>query len=77
MLYYAICIGNGAVVKRLGYLCETVEVGSKSFIDKLKKHITEGYSKLDPLSPKKGEYTSRWNLCLNLSKEELTEWRIH
>lgn len=69
MLDYAFLIGNGAVVKRLGYLCETVDVGSFHFIEKLRNKISFGYSKLDPLSSKKGEYTSRWNLNLNLSQE--------
>jgi predicted transcriptional regulator of viral defense system len=77
MLDYALMIGNRAVVKRLGYLCETVGVGDEAFIDRLRKQITRGYSKLDPNSLAKGEYKSRWNLYVNLSKEELTEWSTH
>ncbi|MBM3239550.1 hypothetical protein FJZ31_24930 [Candidatus Poribacteria bacterium] len=77
MLDYALLIGNRAVVKRLGYLCETFGIGDKTFINKLRKQITTGYSKLDPISKADGEYKSRWNLYVNLSPEELIEWRTH
>lgn len=78
VLDYSIRINNSAVAKRFGYISEVFNIEPQREIRlKLKKMIGEGYSILDPLSPKpeRGNYLSGWNLILNVSKEDLLSWR--
>jgi len=62
---YAIKMNNMTILKRLGYilnktgLVENYEAIFKGF------RPSKGYSLLDPLSPRKGKYNSRWNLLIN------------
>jgi predicted transcriptional regulator of viral defense system len=73
---YAERMGNTAIVKRLGYLveCLNINVDSK-ILSKMREMISPGMSALDPTRPKKGTYNTRWNLLLNISKETLKELR--
>lgn len=75
LLDYAKRINNTAVAKRLGYLLEVLELGKNIDLKALKKIVGKGFSALDPLLPKKGQYNSRWNLLLNIPKEELLSFR--
>lgn len=75
MLDYAPKICNSAAVKRLGYLLGILEIDKKISINNLRAMIKKGFSSLDPLLPKKGEYNSQWNLLLNVSQEELLSFR--
>jgi len=60
----AIKIGNGAAVKRLGYVSEIL--GLDECLSVLENaEIKKGYSLLDPLSPKKGQIKERWSLVVN------------
>ncbi len=75
MLDYAKKICNSAAVKRLGYLLGILEIDKRISINNLRTMIKKGFSSLDPLLPKKGEYNSQWNLLLNVSQEELLSFR--
>ena len=73
---YAKRMGNITIVKRLGYLVESLGIGvDYEVLDKLRGMISRGMSKFDPALPKKGRYISRWNLLLNISEETIEEWR--
>lgn len=73
---YAERMGNTAIVKRLGYLAESLSLGVDSgILLKMREMISPGMSALDPTRPKKGTYNTRWNLLLNVSKEALEELR--
>lgn len=62
----AIKIGNSTVIKRLGYLSEIFELNE--CLEVLSKApIKKGYSKLDPMSPKKGKIKEKWSLFINVS----------
>lgn len=75
LLDYTKKIGNTTVAKRLGYLLEILELDKRTDIKNLKKAIGKGFSLLDPLRPKKGQYNSRWNLLVNMSNKELLSFR--
>ena len=75
MLAYAKKMGNSAVIKRLGYLLEILEMDKKISVRTLQKMIRKGFSLLDPLLPKKGQYNSQWNLIVNIPKEELLSFK--
>lgn len=75
ILDYAKKMSNSAVIKRLGYLLEILELDKIFNVSVLKKVIGKGFSSLDPLLPKKGQYNSQWNILVNISKEELISFR--
>jgi len=71
---YAERVGNTTIVKRLGYLMESLSLKVDSeILLKMRGMISPGMSALDPTRPKKGTYNTRWNLLLNVSKETLEE----
>lgn len=64
---YAIKIGNNAVIKRLGFILDFLDLDSKN----LQSKISDSYSILDPTKGKTGRYDSKWKLLVNVSEEEL------
>lgn len=61
---YAVKIGSSAVVKRLGFIMETLGLGDvESF--RTEAHRAPGFSALDPTMPKQGKYNRRWGLMIN------------
>lgn len=69
-------MGNSAIIKRLGYLVETLEMPvDPKTLAKMRKAISQGMSVLDPTMPRKGRHTTRWNLLVNISKESVEMWR--
>jgi predicted transcriptional regulator of viral defense system len=69
LLSYLAKLKNGTIYKRLGFLLESLKVGSPALIEMCKKNITLGYSRLDPSLPKKGSIVNRWNLIINSAVE--------
>jgi len=62
---YALKMGNITIIKRLGYIlqeCSLLEHYT-TVLDKIE--LSKGYSLLDPLSPKKGNYNKKWLLLIN------------
>ncbi|MFP3984607.1 MAG: hypothetical protein ACLFU9_01395 [Candidatus Bathyarchaeia archaeon] len=73
---YAERMGNTAVVKRLGYLVESLNIDvAAEVLSKVKKMISPGMSAFDLTRPRKGRYNTRWSLLLNVSEETLEELR--
>lgn len=68
---YALRLGVGAVVRRLGFLLETFEVDAPAEIERLRAELTATYAPLDPLMPAEGPWHSRWRLRVNVAPEEL------
>jgi predicted transcriptional regulator of viral defense system len=69
-------MGNTAIVKRLGYLVESLELKVESeVLSMMRALISPGMSALDPARPKTGVYSTRWDLLVNISKETLVEVR--
>jgi predicted transcriptional regulator of viral defense system len=58
-------MGNRSIMKRLGYILDTLDLigeHEESFVDFTP---SEGYVKLDMLSPSVGRYNERWKLLVN------------
>jgi len=73
---YAERMGNTAILKRLGYLIESLELNAESeILSIMRAKISPGMSTLDPTRPKTRTYNTRWNLLVNISKENLEELR--
>jgi predicted transcriptional regulator of viral defense system len=73
---YARRMDNRAIIKRLGFMMETLDVGTRKFRESLKSDVSAGYSPLEP-GLKKGKYNKDWHLFVNVSEYNLTEWRQH
>ena len=65
---YAQRIGNSGVLRRLGYLCELLNIKIK-----LPKLNTRNYLLLDPTMPEKDTKNARWRLIINLDEKVLGE----
>lgn len=68
---YAIKLDIGAVIRRLGYLMELYQIGSRIHWEFLQTKLTATYQLLDPELPSGGRHISKWRLTLNITKEEL------
>ncbi|MBK8786691.1 MAG: transcriptional regulator [Chitinophagaceae bacterium] len=65
LLKYAYEFDSQAVIKRLGFLLETLDINS-SIIEELQKRKTASYVLLDTELPKNGKRISRWSIQQNL-----------
>ncbi len=70
LLDYANRFGSQAVIKRLGFLLELLEIKT-DIIDELQKLKTASYIVLDTELPKKGAYNKRWSVLQNLETETI------
>ncbi len=68
---YAVKLNVGAVNRRLGYLMELYNIGSRIHWDFLQTTLTSTYQLLDPDLPAQGHHMARWRLRLNIPQEEL------
>ena len=68
---YALRLGVGAVIRRLGYVLETFEVDAPREMERLRQRLTATYAILDPLLPAEGKLMARWRLRLNVGPDEL------
>jgi predicted transcriptional regulator of viral defense system len=67
---YAIRLGVGAVMHRLGFLMELYELGTAADRERLRESAGGTYSLLDPVLPSQGKHTARWHLRLNVDPDE-------
>ena len=68
---------NRAIFKRLGYLAELLDLPVGAEIEHWQDALSTGYSRLDPLAGDHGPYNSRWQLRLNRTPADLTDWLVH
>jgi predicted transcriptional regulator of viral defense system len=68
---YALRLGTGAVLRRLGYLLELYALAPQSDLARLRDALSDTYAPLDPMLPKEGTYLRRWRLQLNITPQEL------
>jgi len=71
LIDYALKLGVGAVNRRLGYIMELYQIGSRIYWDFLRTTLTSTYQLLDPELPAEGHHTAKWRLRLNIPREEL------
>jgi predicted transcriptional regulator of viral defense system len=74
---YALRLGIGAVIRRLGYLLELYVIAPESELARLRKALTATYVPLDPMLPKEGPHLRRWRLQLNITRQELETIRTN
>lgn len=70
LLDYAKIFESQAVIKRLGFLLEILDIKTK-IIDDLQKLKTASYVVLDTELPKIGKRSSRWSILQNLETETI------
>ena len=75
LVEYALRIGTGAVVRRLGYLLELYAMAPESELARLRDALSETYAPLDPMLPSEGTHLRRWRLHLNITPQELESVR--
>ena len=71
LIEYALKMNIGAVIRRLGYLLELYAICSPELLETLRSHLTETYSRIDPILPPEGKFIRKWRLQLNVSPDEL------
>lgn len=71
LIEYALLLDIGAVIRRLGFLLETYNIGTMNQIQALQNKLTNTYHLLDPTLPAEGKHLKRWRLRLNITEEEL------
>jgi predicted transcriptional regulator of viral defense system len=74
---YAERLHNRAIFKRMGYLAELLDLPVGAEIEHWRSARSSGYSQLDPLGGDHGPYNSRWQLRLNRTPDDLTDWLVH
>jgi len=69
---YALRIGNNTVIKRIGYLSQTLKLtGFENFQRQAKEILSAKYTILDPLGTKQGKYVKEWRLLVNIDEKEI------
>jgi predicted transcriptional regulator of viral defense system len=71
LIDYAVRLDVGAVIRRLGYLMELYQIGSRIHWEFLQTKLTSTYQLLDPELLAEGPHIARWRLRLNIPQEEL------
>ncbi len=71
LIDYALRLGVGAVVRRLGYLLDLYQIAAPEELDRLRSSLSATYAVLDPMLPVEGPYISSWRLRLNVAPDEL------
>ena len=59
-------LGNRTAFKRLGYLLQTLGIGSTDLVDDCRSRISRGVSLLDPDAGARGPVVTKWNLRINV-----------
>jgi predicted transcriptional regulator of viral defense system len=70
LIGFAVKMGIGAVIRRLGYLLELYKIGTQEEWQLLREDLTETHVRLDPLLPPEGKFLRKWRLQLNVPAEE-------
>lgn len=65
LLDYAQRLGNAAVFKRLGHLCDRLALADDRFLEECEQRLSAGIALLDPSAPERGERDTRWRVRVN------------
>jgi predicted transcriptional regulator of viral defense system len=71
LIDYALRLGVGAVIRRLGYLLDLYQLASGRALNRLRRVLTATYVVLDPSVPGEGPHLASWRLRVNVPPEEL------
>jgi len=74
MVKYCKAIGNIAVTKRLGFLCELLEKPNMDYFIRYAQSVrNEKYSLFEAGGEEKGKTVRRWRIVLNMETDEIIE----
>lgn len=65
LLEYGEFLGNAAVFKRLGFLCETLGLSDDAFLMECEARLSAGIAVLDPSQRSAGSRSARWQVRVN------------
>jgi predicted transcriptional regulator of viral defense system len=68
---YAHRMKIAAIIRRMGFVLETLGLAGEVLITKFKAGLPPGAVKLDPQLPIAGIHQAKWGLRLNVSAEEI------
>ncbi len=72
LIAYALALNNRAIVQRLAFYLEVCgKTHMNDFLDFARDFRSKGYALLDPDSMDTGTYTTKWNLRLNISENDV------
>jgi predicted transcriptional regulator of viral defense system len=71
LIDYALRLGVGAVVRRLGYLLDFYQIAAPDDLNRLRSSLSATYALLDPMLPAEGPHVSSWRLRMNVAPDEL------
>lgn len=73
---YGIKMGNSAILKRLGFLLEVLQIRISSEVrKKITENLKKGYVMLDPLEAREGSYSTQWGLVVNVPQDRILDWK--
>jgi predicted transcriptional regulator of viral defense system len=70
MYQYLLRFDSQAIIKRLGFLLEILEIATP-LVQKLKKIKSPAFTLLDPSHPKEGKMLSRWSIRINVDVDTI------
>jgi len=71
LIDYALRLGVGAVIRRLGYLLDFYQIAAPDDLNRLRSSLSATYALLDPMLPAEGPHVSSWRLRMNVAPDEL------
>lgn len=71
LLNYALKFNKGVVIKRLGYILESLNLKDADYLDKLRVRINNRYYILDPLLTTEETYKNSWKCIANIEPQEM------
>jgi predicted transcriptional regulator of viral defense system len=71
LIKFALRLGNGAVLRRLGFLLVQYGLAAPNELRRIRKALSSTYALLDPSLPAEGPYVSAWRLRVNVAPDEL------
>lgn len=71
LINYVIKYDKNIVVKRLGYILESLNLQNNHYLMRLKERVNEKYYILDPCLDTNKTYKNSWKLIANISPEEI------
>lgn len=71
LLNYALKFNKGVVIKRLGYILESLNLKDAYYLDKLRVRINNRYYILDPLLTTEETYKNSWKCIANIGPQEM------
>ena len=71
ILNYALKFKKVVVIKRLGYILESLNLRDANYLGKLRRRINNKYYILDPLLTTKERYKNSWKCIANIGPQEM------